>query len=66
MLDVKHDSLETDLIDLFIYLDWFYLLFMFLLYIYANALATLCYTVMLIKLIWIERLENTLFYLFTY
>ncbi len=68
MLDVQHDdSLETDLLDICVYLDGFYLLFMLLfiylccchiyiyIYIYINALATLCYTVMLIKLLnWIE------------
>ncbi len=47
---VKHDSLETDLRDIFIYLDGFYSLFMLLLYKYVNALVTLFYTVMLIKL----------------
>ncbi len=65
MLDVQHDSLDTDQLDLFIYLEWFWLyllfmlLFIYLCYcciycIYIDALATLCYAVMLIKLIWIE------------
>ncbi len=63
--DVQHDSLDTDQLDLFMYLEWFWfyllfmLLFIYLCYcciycIYIDALATLCYAVMLIKLIWIE------------
>ncbi len=60
------NSLNIDQLDLLIYLEWFwfYLLFMLLfiyllmlLYIYINALETLCYRVMLIKLIWIWKFE---------
>ncbi len=38
----------------YLFVLFFFCFFLFIIYIYVNALATLCYTVMLIKLNWIE------------